>query len=184
MKKNKKVFVFGFTLVELLVVMSIISILATVILGGFRASQRRSRDAKRKSDLEQVAKSLEMFYSDHGVYPASSGGELVGCAYNPTTPASSGTCSFGSEIDSEANFTDGDTIYFRRLPSDPTTDSNYYYRRIDNHRYQLFAHLENTEDPGCVNDGCTITGLPDVCGLDCNYAITSSNATPLETPAP
>ena len=54
----------GFTLVELLIVMAIISILATLIVGGFRSSQMRGRDGARKSDLKQISNALELFYSD------------------------------------------------------------------------------------------------------------------------
>jgi len=70
MFKNKK----GFTLVELLVVIIVISILSGVVLSvvnvtGMRA---RARDSQRKSDLSKIASALELYYTDNRTYPPSS----------------------------------------------------------------------------------------------------------------
>ena len=67
--KNKE-----FTLVELLVVMAILGVLVTLVAGGFRTAQVRGRDSKRKSDLKEIANSLEVFYSDHNRYPEENNG--------------------------------------------------------------------------------------------------------------
>lgn len=166
----------GFTLVELLVVMSIIGILATVILGGFRASQKRARDTKRKSDLQQVGKALEMFYNDHERYPDSNSGLIVACEY--VEGGTSTDCIWGND-----EMSDGDTTYFRQLPDD-LSGYNYYYRSLENGKgYQLYAYLENPEDIGCIPNGCTAPVLPpsDIpdCGAhDCNFSVTSTNVTP------
>ena len=173
----------GFTLVELLVVMSIIGILATVILGGFRASQKRARDTKRKSDLQQVAKALEMFYSDHERYPNANLGKLVACEY--VEGGVSVDCDWG-----QGQFSDGNTTYFRQIPDD-LSGNNYYYRTLESNRaFQLYAHLENPEDRGCIVYGtgvsnCTNPVLPpslplNSCGGACNFAVTSTNVTPAQ----
>lgn len=60
---------FGFTLIELLVVISIISLLSSVVLSSLSGARTNARDARRKSDLEQVRTALEMYYNDHGHYP-------------------------------------------------------------------------------------------------------------------
>lgn len=54
----------GFTLVELLVVVSIISILAVVGLVIFFGTQSRARDATRKSDLKTISEALELSFND------------------------------------------------------------------------------------------------------------------------
>jgi general secretion pathway protein G len=64
--KNKK----GFTLVELLVVMTIIMVLTVVGMINYGNANKKSRDAKRKSDLESVRVALEMYRQDNGSYPA------------------------------------------------------------------------------------------------------------------
>lgn len=54
----------GFTLVELLVVIVIIAILATVGLTLFSSSQTSARDAKRKEDINAIASALEVHFGD------------------------------------------------------------------------------------------------------------------------
>lgn len=135
----------GFTLVELLIVMSIIGILAAIGLGSFTTAQMRGRDAERKSDLKQISHALELYYSDHGKYP-------------PTTLIVSGS-----------EFTDGKTVYFKNIPSDPVSSQSYTYIVPDsptNQKFKLFAKLENTQDKDCIDNNCA---------QNPNFAVTSAN---------
>lgn len=50
----------GFTLVELLVVITIIAILSVVGLTIFSGVQRNARDTRRRSDIDAIAKALEV----------------------------------------------------------------------------------------------------------------------------
>jgi len=174
MKNNKWKIQGAFTLVELLVVLAILSILATVTLAAFNSSQARGRDTQRKSDLKQIANSLELYYSDYGTYPASDGaGKIEGC---PSTSAT--VCIWGT-----GSFTDLKTIYFKILPKDPVAAQNYFYRTITvgsvNQGFQLFAHLENSQDPQCLAKNCVNPAVPAgvTCGnnIACNLSITSAN---------
>ena len=54
----------GFTLVELLVVVSIIAILAVIGLTIFTGLQKNARDAKRRADVEAISKALETAYNN------------------------------------------------------------------------------------------------------------------------
>lgn len=49
----------GFTLVELLVVISIVAILATIGIASFSVAQQSARDGKAKADVTTIAKSIE-----------------------------------------------------------------------------------------------------------------------------
>lgn len=166
--KNK-----GFTLVELLVVISIIGILASIGLVLFRSAQFRSRDAQRKSDLKEISSAFELFYSDYGKYPAMSSGQIQACPYNPTTGVGT-ACSWGTD-----EFTDGKTTYFKILPKDPTNGQDYYYNNVTvdsvpDSGFQIYAFLENSQDPSIISTDI-------ICGsnsLKCNFAVTSSNTTP------
>ena len=61
----------GFTLLEMLVVISIIGILTGLALLSFEPSQKRARDTERKSDLKQYQTVLENFANDNnGLYPS------------------------------------------------------------------------------------------------------------------
>ena len=57
----------GFTLIELLVVMAILGILTTIVASSFSSSQEKAHDARRKSDLEGLAKALEVYYNDNNL---------------------------------------------------------------------------------------------------------------------
>ncbi|OGM30228.1 hypothetical protein A2630_03325 [Candidatus Woesebacteria bacterium RIFCSPHIGHO2_01_FULL_44_10] len=63
----------GFTLVELLVVISIIGVLASLVLISFTGSQKQARDTGRKSDLKQYQAALENYANiNRGLYPSRS----------------------------------------------------------------------------------------------------------------
>ncbi|MCC2630589.1 MAG: hypothetical protein K0S38_398 [Candidatus Paceibacter sp.] len=59
----------GFTLVELLVVISIISLLSAVVLASLSTAKAKARDAQVKSTFNQVQKALFLYYDKYGRYP-------------------------------------------------------------------------------------------------------------------
>ena len=85
----------GFTLIELLVVIAIIGLLASVVLLSLNSARAKSRDAKRMSDVRQLASALELYFNDNNAYPTTSLGQLVPSYIGtmPTYPTpSDGTC--------------------------------------------------------------------------------------------
>lgn len=54
----------GFTLIELLIVISIISILATIIVVSYSGAQVKSRDNKRKVDVQAIASAYQIHYQE------------------------------------------------------------------------------------------------------------------------
>lgn len=167
----------GFTLVELLIVMAILSVLVGLVGMGFRSSQIRGRDAQRKSDLRQVSASLELLFSDYGRYPDDDGaGFIKACPFDPNN-INSGVCDWG-----ESELGDGKTTYLRTMPKDPGSALKYFYRVVpasNNQKYQIFAYLENTQDQDCLEETCQSPPVSFNCGSGsvrtCNFAVTSSN---------
>ena len=148
----------GFTLIEIMIVIAILGILAALISGNFINSLKKSRDTKRKADLQQIQKALEAYYEDVGDYPAS-------------------LPSAGLELTNPTNTT---KIYMVKLPGDPLSQCRYYYVKGvaagNTNGYKLYATIENVDDigPGVLQSG--YTGGPS-CGASCvcRFGVTSSN---------
>ncbi|MBU2577215.1 type II secretion system GspH family protein [Patescibacteria group bacterium] len=143
--KNKK----GFTLIELLVVIAILGVLSVIGLSSFKASQMKARDARRKSDLQQLQRALEMYFNDNKQYK-----EIQGL--------------WGTEFKDDSS----GTVYMKLIPSDPSKNPQYcYILGANGTSYKIYAKLENTEDQNI--------GGPFTCSAqEYNFGVSSSNATP------
>jgi prepilin-type N-terminal cleavage/methylation domain-containing protein len=60
----------GFTLIELIIVIAIIGILATISLLGFSRYQADTRDARRAASASVIVEALEKYYDNNGEYPS------------------------------------------------------------------------------------------------------------------
>ena len=58
----------GFTLLELLVVISIIGILLAVGSVAFSNAQKKGRDSRRKSDIKALQNAFEQYHATNGTY--------------------------------------------------------------------------------------------------------------------
>lgn len=63
--KNKK----GFTIVELLIVIVVIGILATLVIVTFTGIQQKGRNSQRQTDINAIQSQVEAFFAQHGFYP-------------------------------------------------------------------------------------------------------------------
>jgi prepilin-type N-terminal cleavage/methylation domain-containing protein len=74
----------GFTLIELLVVIGIIGVLSSIVMMSVNDSRVSGRDAAKKTQIQEVLKSLELYYTDNQTYPfygvagVNTGGPLSG----------------------------------------------------------------------------------------------------------
>ena len=164
--RKKRTKVRGFTLVELLIVIGLLAILAGAVLAIFNpfGQIQKSQDAKRKNDLAQIQRALELYYQDNGRYPAST------AAYGITGVAWGGA--WGQ--------------YMAKVPTDPTATKTYvYYTPAGQNQqtYYLYTNLDRgTNDPQACTGGndCPNVPAPKKCGpnLACNFGLSSPNVTP------
>jgi general secretion pathway protein G len=61
----------AFTLIELLIVMSIIGILAAIVVPSYKQSQIKAREAVLREDLYQMRRAIDAYFADHAKYPDS-----------------------------------------------------------------------------------------------------------------
>ena len=158
----------SFTLIELMIVIAILAILAALISGNFITSLKKGRDAKRKSDFEQIKNALEMFYEDKKHYPSS--------------------LQFGGKL-CENTCASGEKVYMQLVPKDPLTTGNYQYQSDANGTYfRLFSCIENVNDTSSNVSQTGYSGGPANCGTGvcaiCKYTVSSTNIAPLPTLVP
>lgn len=154
MKKNST----GFTLVEILVVIAILSGLVAILFPNFMAIRQRARDAQRKSDLKQIQKALEAYKGDR--FPP---------AYPISLPP------IGQ------SFISGTNTYMAKIPGDPSGpctgvqngNNNYYYViGVSGLDYTLAACLENSADPDAVACPVNPAAFSSKTGCDCGLGNT------------
>ncbi|OGH11244.1 MAG: hypothetical protein A2857_06485 [Candidatus Levybacteria bacterium RIFCSPHIGHO2_01_FULL_36_15] len=149
----------GFTMLELLTTLALIGIMAGVVMLSIDpvTQQQKGWDAKRKSDLGQVQRALEMYYQDYNRYPAS-GTFTFGSAWNP---------------------------YISMVPPDPHAKTYIYWVDATNFQsYALYANMERGkwDSQACAGGlacpNATARGVGNSCGGACNYGVSSSNIIP------
>ncbi len=139
----------GYTLIEILTVVAIIGILATLSVGPIKAAQQRSRDAQRKSDMNLLAQALDLYYSE-----------------NHTLPGDGSTCSYKSG--KTTAWIPGLTSRYlpssngKVIPVDPLKDkAEFYYTYTDlicdkseilGQTFKVQAFLENKKDKDGIEE--------------------------------
>lgn len=129
----------GFTLVEVLVVVAIIGVLATIVVAAVGPALAKSRDAKRKFELSQIGRFL-----------------TGSSCYIPT--AGTGDYDLGAVFAEVLAKNPQYAQMMSKTPRDPRggTDQKTLYRYAvseDGQRCVLYANLENR------NEAVTITGV-------------------------
>jgi len=61
----------AFTLLEILVVISIIGILVVLGTAAYSTTQKKGRDARRQADIKAIQNGFEQYYAKNNAYPSS-----------------------------------------------------------------------------------------------------------------
>lgn len=140
-KKHTKSFAFrrtgGFTLVELLITISIIAILSVVLSISYSNAQKNGRDQRRIADLKAIQNAAEQYYLLSGSYPA------------PANYVTGRKWAVGTQSVLES------------YPKDPKNTSTYIYAasNILPTSYCVCAMVENTTKNTNSIGGCDFTNL-------------------------
>ena len=105
----------GWTLIELMVVISLIMILASLAMNQYRTSIRHAEEAALKSNLYRMRDAIDQYFADKGEYPSSLQ-TLVSDGYLRAIPLDTITKSSDSWV----------TVPAEADPSRPTTDPGIY----------------------------------------------------------
>jgi len=129
----------GFTLVELMIVITVILILSAVAIMTLNSSRAKARDSKRLSDVRRLQTALEFFNADENSYPIYDKIELG-------LPNSVKLCnrSAGSFIDASANC---QITYMDGVPADPLPASKLIYSS-DGKGYDISFKTETKTEVG------------------------------------
>lgn len=126
----------GFTLVEILVVMGIIGLLASVVLVATSGARKKARDVKRKTDLVQMGRFL---YSSSCYVPNAGAGDYDLADLVPELTA---------KYPQLAQFSS-------MLPKDPKTgtetQTNYHYAYTADGHCAVYANFENQDEQVNLN---------------------------------
>lgn len=200
MKPNVRRYVSGFTLIELMLVIAIIGIISTIGLISFVTSIQKGRDAERKSDLSTIAKGLEEFKNDFGVYPsdkdvASGQSNIIEGCMSQVSDIGFSPCPASGKFQ---YFKNGENVVvLEKFPVDPVDGRSYLYQHVDasstnEESFSLYASLENIQDKDVKKKLVSGVLTPDpkgwtdqynasnslICGNAgsdiCNYRVTES----------
>lgn len=160
----------GFTLIEVLVVVTIIGLLATVVLSGMRQARLNAADSRVKQEIVQLRTVMELERAETGSYAA------IKSYSGPSFIAAGGSCSgftgtYASQaqsvcqalVSATGNSCGSACVYFRSTnPSSPTLftimaylpGSNTYYCLGSSGKYSATTPYPSSgwNEPGCYNN--------------------------------
>ncbi|MGM3192501.1 type II secretion system major pseudopilin GspG [Dickeya dadantii subsp. dieffenbachiae] len=103
----------GFTLMEVMVVILIIGLMATLVIPNIMGSKQRANIQKAKADISAIENALEMYHLDHNRFPEENEGL--------------------SALTAEGNSENLSGGYVHDLPKDPWGHA-YYYANPGRHK--------------------------------------------------
>lgn len=131
----------GFTLLEILIVVAVFGLLATLAVLSLNSARASLRDAQRLSDVSVLRAGLSQYWLEKATYPVSDGVELGLPGSNTDILSTNG---FVSRDDATT------PIYLQRVPVGPR-GGEYYRYRGDANGFSIRFVTETETDLGPAN---------------------------------
>jgi prepilin-type N-terminal cleavage/methylation domain-containing protein len=130
----------GFTLIEIIIAVTIVGVVFGIVISSAAAIQRSGRNAQRQSDLTALQSALQQYYADQHFYPQNpvdltDETEITSNLGNPITPPPSNP-----------------SLYLKTIPKEPLTNTVPYI-------YKAFNDRSLDDTTPCSNE----VGSPDKC---------------------
>lgn len=132
----------GFSLIELLVAISVIAVIIGFAIPNFLGARERARDAKRKAEMNQFKTALRLYYNDYNTYPTTPNSLSV----NACGAAGTTVCPCSTSVDFAAGGTGCDTVYMKKFPRMGTSQEYRYYQFTSGEDFRIKVTLENRSD--------------------------------------
>ncbi len=162
----------GFSLVELLVVISVITLLSAVVLSALGAARVRARDAARLANAQQLSVALEQYETSAGTYKVQNAGyQNTGGGFVAKSGVTDYVNSITGTLSSLGHFSSQNLV-------DPLygTDNYYLGQCTTTNAYNLYLKVEQ---PALAQPTSTVAGGCDgatAAALGFNYVAGGSGA--------
>lgn len=133
----------GFTLIELLMVVAIIGLLAGIILSSISSARAKSRDARRKLDLNQIYNAMMLFYDTYGCLPKTSATTCSGAT--GYSDVNSGSWDYSSQGAGFMGFLETSGL-MSQVPVDPINDGTGDVHSGSGSGYAYAYYCYNTDN--------------------------------------
>ena len=140
----------GFTLVELLIVIAIFGLIANVTMVSLNDAKRKSRDAKRLENINQLRSAIHLYHTEKLSYPDDAGGDPLSLGIDGNEVLDYNGWSARASIQ--------EPVFMYQVPRDPSMISStvgnpctgtsnsicdYSYIRNGINDYIIYFYLEN-----------------------------------------
>lgn len=129
----------AFTVLEILIVLAVFGLLATLAIISLNGARASMRDAQRLSDVSVMRAALSQYWLDKATYPESGGADL-----GQGDAQVFGSSGFAATADGSQ------TVYIQRVPSGPRSGEYYHYRGGSD-GYSIRFQTETKTDLGNPN---------------------------------
>lgn len=132
----------GFTLVEIVITITVIAVVTTLPIVAYSGLQKNGRDTRRKQDLDNLNTAIIRYKNETGTYPIGTDLSVL-----------------------------QDQGYVQNLPADPlenNPDYQYLYESADGSKYVLYGRLEEKQGNTVLyyvampEGGATLEGTPTI----------------------